>query len=87
MGGSPGVVGEATMGVLENEQSLIRQPFRRPFRSLTYVIWLAAHVVNGKKVRGRRRYQMIDNIMINGPCADTERKAEKSVKWRILSLQ
>ena len=22
--------------------------------------------VNGKKVRGRRRYQMIDNIMING---------------------
>ena len=23
-------------------------------------------MVNGKKVRGRRRYQMIDNIMING---------------------
>ena len=23
-------------------------------------------MVNGKKVRGRRRYQIIDNIMING---------------------
>ena len=23
-------------------------------------------MVNGKKVRGRRRYQMIDNIVING---------------------
>ena len=23
-------------------------------------------MVNGEKVRGRRRYQMIDNIMING---------------------
>ena len=32
-----------------------------------------------KKVRGRRRYQMIDNIMINGLYADTKRKAEKRV--------
>ena len=23
-------------------------------------------MANGKKVRGRRRYEMIDNIMING---------------------
>ena len=28
-------------------------------------------MVNGKKVHGRRRYQMIDNIMINGLYADT----------------
>ena len=40
-----------------------------------------------KKVRGRRRYQMIDNIMINGLYADTERKAEKRLEWRMLSLQ
>ena len=44
-------------------------------------------MVNGKKVRGRRRYQMIDNNMINGLYADTKRKAEKRVDWRMLSLQ
>ena len=37
-------------------------------------------MVNGKKVRGRRRYQMIDNIMINGLYDDTKRKAEKRVE-------
>ena len=25
-------------------------------------------MVNGKKIRGRRRYRMIENIMINGLC-------------------
>ena len=44
-------------------------------------------MVNGKKVRGRRRYQMIDNIMLNGLYEDTKRKAEKRVEWRIPSLQ
>ena len=44
-------------------------------------------MVNGKKVRGRRRYQMIDNIVINGLYADTKRKAERRVEWRMLSLQ
>ena len=44
-------------------------------------------MVNGKKVRGRRKYQMIDNIMINGLYEDTKRKAEKRVEWRMLSLQ
>ena len=39
-------------------------------------------MVNGKNVRGRRRYQMIDNIMINGLYDNTKRKAEKSVEWR-----
>ena len=34
-------------------------------------------MINKKKVRGRRRYQMIDNIMINGLSEDTKRKAEK----------
>ena len=43
--------------------------------------------LEGKKVRGRRRYQIIDNIMINGLYEDTERKAEKRVVWIILSLQ
>ena len=37
-------------------------------------------MVNGKKVRGRKRYQMIDNIMINGLYEDTKRKAEKRVE-------
>ena len=40
----------------------------------------------GKKVRGRR-YQMIDNFMINELYEDTKRKAEKGVEWRRLSLQ
>ena len=44
-------------------------------------------MVNGKKVRGRRRYQMIENIMINGLYEDMRRKAEKRVEWRMLSLQ
>ena len=44
-------------------------------------------MVNGKKVQGRRRYQMIDNIMINGLYEDMKRKAEKRVEWRMLSLQ
>ena len=44
-------------------------------------------MVNGKKLRGRRRYQMIDKIMINGLYADTKRKAEKMVEWRMLNLQ
>ena len=36
-------------------------------------------MVNGKKFRSRR-YQMIDNIMINGLYEDTKRKAEKMVE-------
>ena len=40
----------------------------------------------GKNVRGRR-YQMIDNFMINGLYEDTKRKAEKRVERRRLSLQ
>ena len=44
-------------------------------------------MVNGKKVHGRRIYQVIDNIVINGPYEGTKRKAEKRVEWRMLSLQ
>ena len=43
-------------------------------------------MVNGKKVRGRRRYLIIDN-MINGLYEDMKRKAEKRVEWRMLSLE
>ena len=43
--------------------------------------------VNRKKVRGRRRYQMIDNTMINGQYEDTKRQADKRVEWRMLSVQ
>ena len=44
-------------------------------------------MVYGKQVRGRRRYEIINNIMINGLYEDTKRKAEKMVEWRMLSLQ
>ena len=45
-------------------------------------------MVNGKKkFRAIRRYQMIDNIMINGLYEDTKKKAEKKIEWRMLSLQ
>ena len=43
-------------------------------------------MVNGKKVRGRGRYQMIDNFMINGLYEHTKSKAEKRAEWRMLSL-
>ena len=36
-------------------------------------------MVNGKTVQGRRRYNMTDNIMINGRYEDTKRKAEKRI--------
>ena len=71
--------------------SPVTQPAER-FRALTSQRFVLADtalegMVNGKKVHGRRIYQMIDNIMINGPCKDTKRKAEKKVEWRMLSLQ
>ena len=44
-------------------------------------------MVNGKKVRGRTRYQMFDNIMINGLYEDTKMKAEKIIEWRMMSSQ
>ena len=44
-------------------------------------------MVSGKKIRGRRRYQMIDNVVIIGLYEDTKRKAEKRVEWRMLSFQ
>ena len=44
-------------------------------------------MVNGKKVRGRRTYQTIDNIMINGIYEDTKRKGEKRIERGMLSLQ
>ena len=43
-------------------------------------------MINEKKVL-RQRYQIIDNIMINGLYEDTKRKAEKRLEWRMLSLQ
>ena len=43
-------------------------------------------MVNGKKVSGRRRNQMIDNIMINELYADKKWMAEKRVEWNMLSL-
>ena len=39
-------------------------------------------MVKGKKLRGKRRYQ----IMINGLCR-YEKKAERRVQWRMLSLE
>ena len=43
-------------------------------------------MVNRKKVCGRRKYQMIENIMING-LYDKKRKAENRVECIMLSLQ
>ena len=40
-------------------------------------------MVNGKKVCSRRRYEMIDNIMINELYEDKKRKAENRVEWRM----
>ena len=49
-------------------------------------VGLSRRNVNGKKVRGRRRYHKIDN-MINGLSEDMKREAEKRVEWRMLCLQ
>ncbi|KAJ4446519.1 hypothetical protein ANN_13215 [Periplaneta americana] len=42
--------------------------------------------VNGRRVRGRRRYQMIDDIKIYGSYEETKRKAENRKDWRMLGL-
>ncbi|KAJ4446644.1 hypothetical protein ANN_13341 [Periplaneta americana] len=44
-------------------------------------------MVNERRVRGRRRYQMIDDIKIYGSYGETKRKAENRKDWRMLSLQ
>ncbi|KAJ4440201.1 hypothetical protein ANN_08340 [Periplaneta americana] len=46
-----------------------------------------AGMVNGRRVRGRRRYQMIDNIKIYGSYEETKRKAENRKDLRKLGLQ
>ena len=43
-------------------------------------------MVNRKKVCGIRRFQMIDNMIINGLYEYKNWKAEKRVEWRMLSL-
>ena len=43
-------------------------------------------MVNGKKIRGRRKYQMIENMMING-LYDTKRKTDNRVECIMLSLR
>ncbi|KAJ4431660.1 hypothetical protein ANN_20259 [Periplaneta americana] len=44
-------------------------------------------MVNGRRVRGRRKYQLIDNIKIYGSYEKTKRNAENSKEWRKLGLQ
>ncbi|KAJ4429892.1 hypothetical protein ANN_22096 [Periplaneta americana] len=44
-------------------------------------------MVNGGRVRGRRRYQMIDDIKIYGSYEKTKRKEENRKDWRKLGLQ
>mgnify|MGYP006908191459 FL=1 len=44
-------------------------------------------MVNGRRVRGRRRYQMIDDIKIYGSYEETKRKTENRKYWRMLGLQ
>ena len=44
---------------------------------------------NGKREESSRQKKIyiIDNIVVNGLHADMKRKAEKTVEWRMLSLQ
>ncbi|KAJ4428641.1 hypothetical protein ANN_24686 [Periplaneta americana] len=44
-------------------------------------------MVNGRRVRGRRRYQVIDDIKMYGSYEETKRKAENRKYWRKLDLQ
>ena len=47
----------------------------------------AEGMVNRKKVRSRRRYQMLDNIKINVLYEDMRKMAEERAECRILSFQ
>ncbi|KAJ4443689.1 hypothetical protein ANN_05364 [Periplaneta americana] len=44
-------------------------------------------MMNGRRVWGGRRYQIIDNIKIYGSYEKTKRKAENRKDWRMLGLQ
>ncbi|KAJ4443118.1 hypothetical protein ANN_04768 [Periplaneta americana] len=44
-------------------------------------------MVNERRILGRRRYQMIDDIKIYGLYAETKREAENRKDWRMLALQ
>ncbi|KAJ4442710.1 hypothetical protein ANN_04299 [Periplaneta americana] len=44
-------------------------------------------MVKGRRVRGRRRYQMIDDIKIYGSYEETKRKGKNRKYWRKLGLQ
>ncbi|KAJ4430256.1 hypothetical protein ANN_22468 [Periplaneta americana] len=44
-------------------------------------------MVNGRRVWGRRKYQMIDDINIYGSYEEIKRKAENRKGWRKLDLQ
>ncbi|KAJ4433476.1 hypothetical protein ANN_15779 [Periplaneta americana] len=43
-------------------------------------------IVNGRRVRGRRRHQMIDDIKIYGSYAEAKRKADNRKDLRMLGL-
>ncbi|KAJ4441154.1 hypothetical protein ANN_11005 [Periplaneta americana] len=44
-------------------------------------------MVNGRRIRGRRIYQMIDDVKIYGSYEETKRKAENRKDWKKLGLQ
>ena len=77
-------VGKNNAGTDKEEEKKLAGPFAKKELLLKDAL---EGMANGKKFRGRKKYQMLDNIMINGLYEDTKRKAEKRVERRRLSLQ
>ena len=56
-------------------------------RRLRIGAWNVRTLLQAGKFLQAGKYQMIDDIMINGLYGNTKRKAENRVEWRMLSLQ
>ncbi|KAJ4435562.1 hypothetical protein ANN_18178 [Periplaneta americana] len=85
---------EAVLGRVDEERMMLKLIRKRKRNRLGH--WprrncllkdALEEMVNGKRVRGRRHYQMIDDIKIYGSYAETKRKAENTKDWRMLGLQ
>ena len=68
------------VGTYKQEEKKLAGPLAKKNRQVKDAL---EGMVNGKKLRGRIKYQMIDNIMINELYADMKRKAEKRVERRM----
>ncbi|KAJ4447252.1 hypothetical protein ANN_09256 [Periplaneta americana] len=85
---------EAVLERVGKERMILKMMRKRKRNCLSH--WLRRNclledalegMVNGRRVRGRIKYQMIDDIKVYESYEETKRKAENRKDWRMLGLQ